>query len=163
MLVGVVAQGQVGAAIPPVHGAVLAGPKVDLPEGLKGKVGVLVMGFSQGSRSQVTIWGKRLALDYYQSPQVSYYEMAMVASIPHIMRRLVLRKMKGDVSERGQTTFLPVEDHEKEWKAVTSYRAEDDAYVLVVDGGGVVRWRTQGDLNEAGYAELKQQVKALKQ
>ena len=70
----------------------------------------------------------------------------------------VTKKIRETVSARGQAHFLPVLDHEADWKRVAGFNAADDAYVLVVDGNGTVRWRTQGRLSDRTYAEMKRQV-----
>jgi hypothetical protein len=115
--------------IPEVHGTSLSNAAVNLPEALKGKVGVLVLGFSRDSREADSAWGKRLAADYRESPTVVYYEMP---------------------------------ENEAAWKAVTHYGRPDDPYLLVVDGEGNVVWQTQGMATDAGYADLKQHVEALR-
>jgi hypothetical protein len=153
------AKGQsAGPRIPALHGAVLTGETVDLPDALRGKVGVLVIGFSQSSRDQVTAWGKRLSLDYRDSGSVLYYEMPVLASVPKLIRGWVLGKIKGSVPPRAQSRFLPVVDHEGDWKAAAGFGAADDAYILVVDGNGVVRWKTEGGASDATYAEVKRHV-----
>ena len=76
------------AAIPALHGTALSGEKVDLPEVLKGKTAVLVVGFSQASRDEVTAWGRRLAGDYRESNAVMYYEMPVLAGVPKLLRGL---------------------------------------------------------------------------
>ena len=161
LLLGGVAESQVGARIPTVSGAVLSGERVVLPEALRGKVGVLVVGFSQNSRAEVTAWGKRLAVDYRDSGGVIYYEMPVLASVPRLVRGWVLGKIKGSVPARAQGRFLPVLDHEGEWKTVAGYGVADDAYVLVVDGNGVVRYRTEGAATDAAYGEVKRRVEGL--
>ena len=42
--------------IPATHGTTLTGTAVALPEALKGKVGVLVVGFSHASQGEVGSW-----------------------------------------------------------------------------------------------------------
>ena len=154
-----VAEGQsAGQRIPALHGVVLTGETVDLPDALKGKVGVLVVGFSQSSREQVTAWGKRLAGDYRDSNSILYYEMPVLASVPKLIRGWVLGKIKGSVPPRAQSRFLPVLDHEGEWKSVAGFGPADDAYILVVDGNGAVRWKTEGGASDASYAEVKRHV-----
>lgn len=151
-----------GQTIPEVHGRSFAGVAVDLPDALRGKVGILVIGFSQGSREAVELWGKRLATNYYDSPTVRYYEMPVLASVPKLLRGFVTSRIKAAVSDRGKPHFLPVDDHETEWRRLAHYTAQDSAYVLVVDGRGVVRWQTQGLPSETVYAALQQNVDALK-
>jgi hypothetical protein len=147
--------------IPDVHGTSFTGATVDLPDALRGKAGVLVIGFSQGSRDAVTVWGKKLAVDYYDSPAVAYYEMPVLAGVPKLMRGFVAGRIKAAVSDRGRPHFVPLVENEAAWRSLVHYTAPDDAYVLVVDGFGVVRWQTQGQATDAAYAVLKQKLEAL--
>jgi hypothetical protein len=141
--------------IPPVHATALSGARVDLPEALRGRAAVLVLGFSQASRDQVTAWGKRLAADYRESDSVIYFEMPVLESVPRMLRGWVTKKMGESVPDRARATFLPIADHEAEWKAAANFSKSGDAYVLVVDKTGAVRGRAEGPATDATYAEVK--------
>lgn len=147
--------------MPPVHGTLLDGQKVDFPDALRGKAGVFVIGFSQGSRNEVASWGQMLESDYQGSNTVTYYAMAELGSVPRWLRGWVTKKIKDSVPEAAQRRFLPVFDHEADWKATTGFSKADDAYVLVVDGSGTVRWRTEGTANTQTFAELKRYVASV--
>ncbi len=155
------AQAQANGPIPPLRGTVLTGEKVELPAGLKGKVGVLVVGFSQASRDEATAWGRRLAADYRDSNAVVYYEMPVLESVPKLLRGWVLKKIGDSVPDRAKPRFLPVVDHEKEWKTAAGYKSADDAYVLVVDGSGIVRETFAGAASDDKYAQVKRQVELM--
>jgi hypothetical protein len=148
--------------IPAVHGTTFSDAKVDLPEDLHGRMGILVLGFSQGSREAVTAWGKRLAVDYYDSPNVLYYEMPCLASVPKFMRGFVAGRIKASVSDRGRPHFLPLTDDEPSWRALARYSAPDDPYILLIDGAGTVRWQTHGPPSDATYTALQQQIAAIR-
>ena len=154
-----VAEGPV--RIPEIRGTTFSGEAVALPEALKGRVGVLVVGFSEASRKEAADWGHKLADDPGRPAEMAYYEMPVLASVPRLLRGWVLKKIKESVSEKGQAHFLPIVDHESEWRQVAGYSKADDAYLLVVDGNGVVRWRGEGALSDAAYAELKRQAIAV--
>jgi hypothetical protein len=151
-----------GPRIPAVHGTTFSDARVDLPEDLNGKVGILVVGFTQGSRDAVTVWGKRLAADFYDSPTVAYYEMPCLASVPKFMRGFVEGRIKASVSDRGKPHFLPFTEDETSWRALVHYGAPDVPYILLVDGAGTVRWQTQGPPTDATYSALKQQLATLR-
>lgn len=155
------AQGNLGH-IPPVRGTLLSGQAVSLPDSLHGKLGVLVVGFSQSSRDEVTNWGRRLGADYFGAPGVDYYELALLAEVPRFLRGYVTRKIKEQVSQHGQMHFLPVADHENEWKEAAGYSNPDRAYVLLVDGSGALLWRMGGPFTAASYAELQRQLAAAR-
>lgn len=147
-----------GGNIPAVHGTSLTGAPVELPGVLAGKVGVLVVGFSKDSRDPVAAWGRRLAGAYKGSPVVLYYEMPMLAEVPRLLRGVVVRSMKKEVPERAQPRFVPITEDEARWKSLAGYEKGDEAYVLVVDGGGVVRWRGHGAADDVAFAEVLKQV-----
>ena len=162
-LAGVATAGEPGLrTIPTVHTAALNGEPVDLPASLKGRSAVLVVGFSQGSRGDVTAWGKRLADDFQDSATVRYYELSMLGSVPKFLRGYVLRRIAADVPDRAKPHFLAIDEQEAEWRSVTGFHKPADAYVLVVDGGGQVCWRVEGPATDAMYQQVKEHLLAIR-
>ena len=152
----------VRAQIPSATGTTLSGDKVSLPGDLRGEPAVLVLGFSKGASGQAATWGKRLAADFHDQPEVHFYEMPMLSAVPKFLRGFVVKKIAQDVSDNGKKHFLPLYDHEPEWRAVAGVSNADDAYIVLVDGDGRVRWKAQGALSESSDAELRQKVNALR-
>jgi hypothetical protein len=149
--------------IPDVHSTSFADQAVNLPAALQGKAaGILVLGFSRGSREAVTGWATKIAADYRTSDVVAYYELPVVASVPGFVRGIVLRSIKSSAPERAHKRIVPITANEAEWRTVVHYSQPDDSYVLVVDGEGNVVWQIQGEPTDAAYAALKQQVESLK-
>ncbi len=150
--------------IPRLSGTTFSGAAVRLPADLRGHSGILVVGFSQGSRDAVTLWGKRLANDYYSSPTVLYYELPILASVPKFLRGFVEGRIRSSVSDRGKSHFLPITEDESAWRALAQYDAAqpDAPYVLLVDSEGRVRWRTNTPPTDATYDALQHQLGLLK-
>jgi hypothetical protein len=149
--------------IPEIHGTSFADQTVNLPAALQGKAaGILVLGFSRGSRDAVTGWATKIAGDYRTSDVVAYYELPVVASVPGFVRGIVLRSIKSSAPERAHKRIVPITTDEAKWRTVVHYSQPDDPYVLVVDSQGDVVWQTQGQPTDAAYGALKQQVEALK-
>ena len=146
------------ARIPATHGISLAGTSITLPDDLRGKVGVLVLGFSKSSGDVCKGWGKRLAESYRDSPEVAYYQMPVLESVPKLIRGMVVKSMKSGVPETEQAHFLPVFSDEATWRKIAHYGNTDDAYIVVVDSDGKVLWQTSGKVTDAGFADLKQQI-----
>ena len=147
--------------IPAVHASTLAGEPVRLPEDLRGKSGILVLGFAKDARADVRDWGKRLATDYFTSPTVLYYEMPVVAGIPRLLRGMVLKQVASEVSDRGKHHFVPITDNEPLWRTLAHVTDPDQAYLLVVDASGNVVWTTAGPLTPAAYAAVQSHLPAL--
>jgi hypothetical protein len=151
--------------IPPVHATAFSGEQIDLPQGLHGHSAVLIVSFSQSSRDAVTLWGRRLAADYLDSPTVLYYEMPVLAAVPRLLRSMVLNKIKNSVPPRAQPRFVPVLDHEDEWKSAAGFSKQtpdEDAYLLLVDSNGIIRFREPaGSPTDQTYADLKHRLEEL--
>ncbi len=157
------AAGQIATArIPSFQGSTFAGQTVSLPQQLKGGVGVLVLGFSKNSGDVCKGWGQRLGETYRESHDVMYFQMPVLESVPKLIRGMVVKSIKSGVPEAEQRHFLPVFSQEAEWRTIARYSNADDAYVVVVDGEGNVRWQTSGNATDAGFVALKQQVETLR-
>ncbi len=150
--------GAQATAIPASRGTTLTGLAVALPDALKGKVGVLVVGFTKPSQGQIQGWGKRLTADYAASAGVAYYEVPVLASAPALARPVIVGELKISVPAEERAHFLPMTQDEAGWLAATHYVQGDDAYVLLIGDGGAVRWHTQGPVTDANYAELKGKI-----
>jgi hypothetical protein len=161
LTVGLVAGQAQGARIPATHGTSFAGAQVTLRDDLRGRVGVLVLGFSKSSGDICKGWGQRLAETYRDSREVTYYQMPVLESVPKLIRGMVTKSIRSGVPEAEQAHFLPTFSDEAEWRKVARYANSDDAYVLVVDGEGRVRWQTSGKVTDAGFAVLKKQVETV--
>ena len=99
-----------------------------------------------------------MAGEYRNSATVVYYEMPVLESVPRLLRGLVLKKIGESVPEPARDRFLPVLDHEANWKNTAGFVKADDAYVLVVDGGGAVTWKMEGRASPAAMSKVMQQV-----
>jgi hypothetical protein len=144
--------------IPATHGTTLAGTNVAFPEALTGKVNIIVVGFSHSSQQQVANWGRLITADYGKSADVDYFELAMLASAPKLLRGMIIKRMGSSVpfDERGH--FIPVLEGEPAWRAAAHYDKPDDAYLLLVDKKGTVLWQTEGNPTDAAYASFRQEV-----
>jgi hypothetical protein len=162
MVAGLVAAQAQNARIPTTHGTLFSGAQATLPDDLRGRVGVLVLGFSKSSGDVSKGWGERLAASYRDSNGVMYYQMPVLEAVPKLIRSMVVKSIKSGVPEAEKSHFLTIFSDEAEWQKIALYSNADDAYVLVIDGDGKVRWQTSGKVTDAGFATLKQQVESLR-
>jgi hypothetical protein len=161
---GMLAQGQTKQQrIPDLHGTTFADVDISLPGALRGGPGVLVLGFTQASKEQVAGWGRRLAPGGPAPVAGVAFEMPMLASVPRLLRGYVAGRIKSDLPRSIWPSFLPVTDHEADWKRLAGFADShpDDAYLLLVDETGTVRWRTAGTATDAIYTELRRRAADL--
>lgn len=74
---------------------------------------------------------------------------------------MAVHGMKSGVPEDQRGRFIVVYRDEKELKAAAGFEQANDAYVLLLDKDGVIRWRTHGAVTDAAAEELKARASPL--
>lgn len=152
--------GRTGAqTIPSISAKALDDSQVVLPKTGSSQFLILVLGFSHKSGDNCTPWGKKLATDFPSADTTAeYYQIPVLAGAPSFVRPMILRGMRKGVPPAELPHFVPVYDHEAEWKKLVSFSAPDDPYILLARPDGSVIWQTHGLFNESSYSELKNAV-----
>ncbi len=148
-------------SIPPVKSKTLNDAEITLPKPGSSQALVLVLGFSHKSGEACSPWGKRLLSDYRSDPRLAYYQLPVLQGAPSFVRPMILRGMRKDIPNDQQTHFVPILDHEDEWKKLVNFSAPDDPYIVLTDPQGRVVWQTHGALTDASYDALKSAVSKL--
>ncbi|HEY0758291.1 MAG TPA: hypothetical protein VGD59_03445 [Acidisarcina sp.] len=147
--------------IPETNASTLAGNVVHLPLDLRGKIGVLVLGFSKKSSEQCHSWDEGISRDFGSNAHTAYYQMPVLEDVPGLIRSMVIHSMRSDIPAATQVRFVPLLRNELEWKSVAEFGPGDDAYVLIVNDAGEVKWRGHGPLTPASYATFKSTLTAM--
>jgi len=147
--------------IPPVKGKALDDSEVVLPKPGSQQLLILVVGFSQKSGDFCAAWGKRLALDYPADSRVAVYQLPELQSAPSLVRGLIVHGMRKGVPPAQHSHFVPLYDHEDDWKKTVNFSAPNDPYIVVAAPDGHVLWQTHGPVSDSGYAQLKSAVAKL--
>lgn len=149
--------------IPATRTTALDGHTVLLSGTLPGRATVLILGFGRHSADATTAWEKPVRTQLAQAPAIGFYDMAMLAEVPSFARSLVLRSIRKQVPDVLKPNFLPLFDHENEWKQIVGYSTDqpDAAYVLLVDSAGAVRWSTHEAFSPSSFARLRNLTQAL--
>ena len=149
--------------IPATHTTALDGHSVDLPGTLPGRATVLILGFGRHSADATTAWEKPVRTQLAHAPAIGFFDMAMLAEIPSFAHSFALHSIRKQVPDVLKPNFLPLFDHENEWKRVAGYSADqpEAAYLLLVDSNGAVRWSTHEAFSPAGFARLRDLAQTL--
>ena len=148
-------------SIPPVKAKALDDSEVVLPKPGGQQFLILVLGFSHKSGETCTPWDKRIAADYGSDSHIAYYQLPVLAGAPSMVRPMILHGMRKDVPAFLHPHFVPIYDHEEDWKKLVNFSGADDAYILVTGPDGQVLWHTHGPLTDAAYAELQSNITKL--
>jgi hypothetical protein len=90
-----------------------------------------------------------------------YYQMPVLADVPPLVRGLILQGIRKQMSPAERMNFVPILQEAAEWKKVVQFAAADNAYVIVLDSGGQVKWRTHGRVTGEAYSQLKRCITDL--
>jgi hypothetical protein len=152
--------GRTGSAqtIPAIKAKTLDDIEMVLPKPGSQQPIILVLGFSHKSSEPCAPWGLRLAADFRNDARVSYYQIAVLQDAPSFVRGLIVRGMRDHTPAAERSHFIPIYDHEADWKKLVGFSGEDDAYVVLADAQGRVVWQTHGAVSDSTYNELKSSV-----
>jgi len=131
---------------PSIEGQNLRDHGVKLPDG---QAEAVVIGFTHASQNQTKAWAMRIA------GQVNTYSIAVLEDVPRLMRGMVSHGMKSGVPDAQREHFVRVYQGEKELKQAVGFSAPDDAYVVVLDKSGAIRWKYHGPVTDSAVEQLK--------
>jgi len=147
-----------GQSIPPIDAKALDDSHVVLPKTGSTQMLILVLGFSHKSGDNCSPWDKRLAAEFHTDARTEYYQIPVLANAPSFVRPMILKGMRKGVPLNEQARFVPVYDHEPDWKKLVNFSAPDDPYLILAHPDGLVVWQEHGLFSEKLYGELKDAI-----
>ena len=146
--------------LPQIEGENLMGRKIVLPEAAAGHRAILVIGFSHASQGQTKAWAERLDREFPNPSMVTVYPLAVLEAVPRLIRGMVSHGIKSDTPKEQRDRFLLVYHQEAELKTAAGFTAPDDAYILLLDASGVIRWRFHGPVTDSSVAGIQKEAQA---
>ena len=121
------------------------------------------MGFTYRSRFPVEAWASWYRATIGSSTDATFFEVPMIGGLATLGRWFI---------DRGMRSGTPVELHDRvitvykgsgDWKKRLAYSAEreDDAYLIVLDRDGIVRWLHHGEFDQARADDLRGRITSL--
>ena len=150
-----------GENMPELRGEYLSGRKAILPKDASGRVALLLFGFTYQSRFAVEAWTKRFREDFEKNPQIAFYEIPMIGGMARLGKWFIDSGMRRGTPKADHENVITVYGGTESWKQRLGVKAEDSAYLVIVDQKGNVAWRRAGSLEEASYKDLAAQVRKL--
>ena len=162
MLLGVLSLDfAIAGVLPRLEARTLAGGSIVLPEDAHGSFALLVFGFTRGSREWTSAWGRRSVQDCKPVNHCQDYAIAVLEDVPRLLRSIVVSGIRAGIPAERQGYFLTLFHDSDAWKKFVGYREPDDAYLVLLDADGNVRWRWHGIFNDANYAIFQQELREI--
>jgi hypothetical protein len=147
--------------MPRVEGESFAERKVALPDDAKGKVAVLVFGFTKASKGPTRTWGQKIFSEFGNQAGFALYQLPVLEDVPRFVRGMVISGMKKGIKENRRDHFVPILQGESELKKLVSYKDPDEAYLVVLDPSGKIIRQMHGPFSDAAYEQLRKGIQTL--
>lgn len=147
--------------LPYFEGQNLAGKPIVLPDAAKGRIAILVIGFSHASQSPTKDWSGRLTHEFADSSKVTVYSIAALEEVPRLFRGMAAHGIKSGTPEDERSRFLLLYHGEEQLKRAADFSNPDDAYLILLDATGSIRWRFHGPLTDVTFMRVQAEVKGV--
>jgi hypothetical protein len=154
---------RVGDPFPRLEGQFLTGRDAALPQASSGKIALVAIGFSYQSRFPVEAWGNWYRATMAAKTDMTFFEVPMIGGLATLGRWFIDRGMRKGTPAELHENVITVYGGAGEWKERLSYASphEDDAYLIVLDRTGVVRWVHHGGFDQPRAEELRKILTSL--
>ena len=153
-----------GDPFPRLEAEFLTGRKAVLPDEAKGKVAVVLMGFTYDSRFSVEKWVERFRADVKAGPDVTWFEVPVIGGLGRMASWFINSGMRRGTPKELHENVITVYGGVDRWKTVMGFseQAPNDAYLAVLDREGRAQWvQHHGVVTEADLSELTAVVERL--
>lgn len=154
---------RVGQTLPPFEGEFLTGRTAALPSASAGKVTLILMGFTYASRFPVEAWGGWFRNITGMNPSVTSFEVPMIGGLAKLGKWFIDSGMRKGTPAELHENVMTVYSGAGDWKQRmgTSSANENDAFLILLDQQGTVRWLHHGAFEAARADELKRVLASL--
>ena len=152
---------RVGDRLPDLSGESLNGRAVTLPASASGSPAVVLLGFTYASREPVERWNTWCRSEF--GAAVACYQMPVLGGMAKLASPFIRSGMRKSTPAALQDRVVTITSNAGDWKDRVGHSSasDDDAFVILIDRAGIVRWLAHGDVDAQRTAALKQEVAAL--
>jgi hypothetical protein len=154
---------RVGDRLPALKGQFLTGREATLPQAASGRVALVAVGFTYQSRFPVEAWGRWYRSTMGARTDLTFFEVPMIGGLATLGRWFIDRGMRSGTPEELHDHVITVYGGTGDWKARLSWSParKDDAYLILLDREGIVRWLHHGAFDQLRADELQALITSL--
>jgi hypothetical protein len=149
--------------LPRLEGETLSGKQIVLPDHARGKIALMVIGFTKKSSQATRAWGQRFKKDFGNDQRYVVYPVAVLEDVPGFIRGLVTSGIRRGIPPGEQDSFVTLFRGEADLKRFVAYAGPDEAYLVLLDARSEVQWRGHGLFREQDYGAVHDAAKQLAQ
>jgi hypothetical protein len=146
---------------PRVEGKNLNKEQFELPRDFEGGLNVVMVAFEREHQMEVDTWVPQVKALAEEHEGLRFYELPTIREMNFLQQWFIDSGMRTGIPDRGTravtiTLYLDVEQFARELELAGT----DRIYVMLVDGEGNIRWRTEGSFTEGKGRGLAEAVRA---
>ena len=136
----------VGDAFPPLRGEYLTGRKAVLPDDARGKVALVLFGFTYQSRFAVEAWADRVRPAFAERSDATFFEVPVLGGMARLGKWFIDSGMRRGTPKTLHENVITIWSDGDRWKALVAFSNlhEDDAHVVLIGKNGRVLWLHRG-------------------
>jgi len=148
---------RLGDRLPDLEGHTLSGRTASLPQSAGGKLTLVAIGFTYESRYPVEAWSDWFRSSIDPAMNVPFFEVPMISGMATLGRWFIDRGMRKGTPPALHDQVSTVYQGAADWKSRLGYSDDrkGDAYLVVFDEAGIVRWLYHGRFDAPAAADLK--------
>jgi hypothetical protein len=151
----------VGHLFPNLKGTALSGKEVVFPKATEGEVAIITIGFVQKAQHKIDTWIKPLEPFITASKGTVYYEVPLMKDHNPLIRWMANNGMRSGIPKAKHPYVVCYFGDQKPYFKVLGAKDENDAFLLVVDRKGVVRYQKEGYASSTDIGEVKKVITGL--
>jgi hypothetical protein len=129
--------------MPATEGETLSGHRVVLAKAIQGHASIVIGSFSKDAGSACEEWSKAIQGDSALA-SVPVYQAANLERAPDFVRGMIKSSMRKQMPVSIQDRFVIFTQGDAEWRSYFGVTTDKDAYVVLIDAAGQVRWHGHG-------------------
>jgi len=147
-------------SFPHLKGMNLEGDKIFLPEGLEGKLNLVVIAFKRKQQEDVNTWIEALEGFVDQHKDLELYELPVLKKFNIFTRLSINNGMRyGIGSKESREKTITIYLDKESFKSRLAIANEDSILVLLMNQQGQIFWRQEGRANKEGIEDLLSKLK----
>lgn len=148
--------------MPPLRGIDLNGRPTELPRDSAGRLALLALGFTSGSRRDVEAWTERFRNTFGADSACTFYEVPVLGGMARMLRPMIDGGMRKGTPPELRAHAITVWEGASDWKRRVGFKAGDTAHLMLLDRSGRVVWRHAGHLDEPAWESLARTLAAAR-
>ena len=151
----------VGQKFPILEGTALSGNTVVFPKATEGIVAIVTIAFVQKAQEKIDTWITPLEPFITSTKGMVYYEVPLMKNHNAIVRWMANNGMRSGIPKAKHPYVVCYYGDQKPYFKALGTKKDDEAYILVLDRKGVVRYQKEGFASATDLEDVKKLTKVL--